>query len=57
MASVSRPQSMTGNAANRIGLSVYARHARPCPGHDEKAGHFQAVGKSLKMLDALPVRP
>jgi hypothetical protein len=26
------------------------------PGHDEKENHFQAVGKSLKMLDAFPVR-
>jgi hypothetical protein len=29
---------------------------RDKPGHDEKASHFQAVGKSLKMLDAFSVR-
>ena len=29
---------------------------RDKPGHDEKASHFQAVRKSLKMLDAFSVR-
>jgi hypothetical protein len=29
---------------------------RDKPGHDEKAIHFHAVGKSLKMLDAFSVR-
>jgi hypothetical protein len=28
---------------------------RDKPGHDEKASHFQAIGKSLKMLDAFSV--
>jgi hypothetical protein len=28
---------------------------RDKPGHDEKASHFQSVGKSLKMLDAFSV--
>jgi hypothetical protein len=25
------------------------------PGHDEKASHFHAIGRGLKMLDALSV--
>jgi hypothetical protein len=40
-------------AALRVKKDVDGRDK---PGHDEKAGHFQAVRKSLKMLHAFWVR-
>ena len=46
------PGSDSKNAAKELRFLGKARHARPCPGHDDKRLFFHAFAKSLKMLSA-----